>query len=184
MLRIRVIAGFLVCLFLLTGSSQAADVSSLIKAVGDNDLNAVRRILAEDAELAAARSREGITPFHLSVTKGYIGIVKMFIFANADVNVQDSSGATPIMRAAETGHFEMVRLLNESMADLRIRDEKGWTVLHYAATYGKPEIIEYLMLRGAEINVRTNEGTTPMTLAKWKNRPEAANLIESYGGVD
>jgi ankyrin repeat protein len=182
--NVPIAAGLLACLFLLTPDVSAADVDRLLRAVDRNDVSAVRRLIAQDPESSTEANDEGLTPLHLAVSKGYIEIVRIFVFANADVNVQDDSGVTPIMRAAQNGHFEMVRILNEAIADLKSRDDKGWTVLHYAANNGKLEVIEYLMLRGAEVNDRTSEGTTPMSLARWKGLTDAAALIGQYGGVE
>ena len=45
------------------------------------------------------RTRRGITPLHLAISKGYIGCVHALIENGADISVQDEQGQDAIAKA-------------------------------------------------------------------------------------
>lgn len=105
------------------------DASDLIGACVRGDLEAVKRILAADPSLAAARDNFiGSTPLHFASHRGYDGIVAHLLAAGASVEARErASGTTPLHWAAEGGHAAVVRLLLEAGA--RLDPEDDWFAL-------------------------------------------------------
>ena len=106
-------------------------MSSLVGAVRDGDVAAVRRMLADGADPNAPEGVNDWTPLMHAVHKNQIGSVAALLDGHADPN-RAVNGGTPLMMAAGYGYTPIVRLLLSRGADPRVRDLDGDTALDYA----------------------------------------------------
>jgi len=131
--------------------------------VVDNDLEVVRRGLAESPSLVAARDRLlGSTPLHYAAHRGYGPIVRVLLDAGADVHaLEEVSGTIPLHWAAEAGHTSVARMLLARGSDLDAIDTwfrlppLGWAaVVIWAPQFheDKPATATALLEAGARVD--------------------------------
>lgn len=63
----------------------------------------------------------GQTALHYSVSKGHLGISKLLIANNADINARDEYGNTPLLRAVSIEKNVMIELLIDAGVDLNVQ---------------------------------------------------------------
>jgi len=106
-------------------------MSSLVGAVRDGDVAAIRRMLADGADPNAPEGVNDWTPLIHAVHKNQLGSVAALLDGHADPN-RAVNGGTPLMWAAGYGYTPIVRLLLSRGADPRIRDLDGDTAMDWA----------------------------------------------------
>ncbi|HWM87636.1 MAG TPA: ankyrin repeat domain-containing protein, partial [Kofleriaceae bacterium] len=137
-----------------------------IERVIENDVEAVRRALAESPSLVAARDRLiGSTPLHFAAHRGFIPIVRALLDAGADVHALESaSESAPLHWAAEGGHPAIARLIISRGASLEALDTwfrlspLGWaSVVTWAPPFheDKPATAAALLAAGARLDAFT-----------------------------
>ena len=96
-------------------------IDDVLEAVGSNDVDEVKSIIAEN--------KDDLGSF---------------------INLRDSvSGETPLLRSILAGHADLVRLLLAlPEVDLGVGTADGYTALHVAAWRGRPEITRMLLEDG------------------------------------
>jgi ankyrin repeat protein len=137
------------------GASQAKlGQAHLALAAADDDLDAVRRLVADGVNVNAG-CPAGLPPLVHAAGRGHLAIVRALSDAGADVNARDASGMTPLMAAARGnvalpggGYLHVVRFLVEAGADVHLSqnaaDSQDITALWYAREFRNPEIADYL----------------------------------------
>ena len=115
--------------------------------------------------LAVNLKRGGLTPLHLSASKGSLQFMQFFIRIGAEVNAQSNIGRSALHYAVFNKHFEAVKLLISKNANVNIEDKEKLTPLHLAVCYGTEEIADLLLKNGANIDAQTNKFRTPLHLA-------------------
>ena len=160
----------------------ANTIQQLADAAAAGDAETVRRLLAEDPQLASAYSDEGWTALHLAATPE---IASMILDAGADINARNrhkfaGPGNSPLSAAVYQDRRDVVRLLIERGADVNEGDNAGFTPLHLAVALGRIEAVRILLESGADANARTN-----MTGGKqWGNKtPLDLLAVEDRTGV-
>lgn len=136
-------------IYMLTGCATS---SPLIKASFDGDLQTVKNLIAQGANIKEK---------------------------NCQVNF-DLVCCSAITCAAYRGNTEIVKYLHQKGADLNIRDGAGVTFgpIHYAAYFGYADLAHYLVMSGANLSVHADMGMgTPLTIAKMRNHMEVADII-------
>lgn len=136
-------------IYMLTGCATS---SPLIKASFDGDLQTVKSLIAQGADIKEK---------------------------NCQVNV-DLVCCSAITCAAYKGNTEIVKYLHQKGADINIRDGVGVTFgpIHYAAYFGYADLANYLAISGANLKVSADMGMgTPLAIAKRRNHTEVANII-------
>lgn len=78
------------------------------------------------------------SPFHMSVVKGDLEMVKKLIDLGSDVN-EKWNGLTPAMYAAKFNRTEVLQLLIDNGANLKEKSDKGLTAKKYAEISGAVE---------------------------------------------
>ena len=82
---------------ILGGGGNPPAASGLQDAVFNEDLAAVKKLIAAGANVNAPKPEDGSTPLHTAVFVCNIEIVKALIAARADVNAKNKKGETPIL---------------------------------------------------------------------------------------
>lgn len=155
---------------------------TLMKACSKGDLAAVKKILAEGADINAVDS-SGRTPLIEASWGGHADIVKFLIEKGADINATDKSGFTALCRAAEEGYAPIVSLLVQKGADVNVQGSvRGTTPLMLAAEKGHIKVLEVLVTSGAKVNMVDKYEETPLARAYRTNQTKAAEFLESKGG--
>jgi ankyrin repeat protein len=106
--------------------------------------------------------RYGMAPIHYASMDGDLEILKMLIWAEADVNICDLDGLTPLMFAALNGHVDCIRLLVDSKCNIEQKSHTEFRAIHYAAQFCQPRSVLALVAAGASASARGWLGQTPL----------------------
>ncbi|MBW3533701.1 MAG: ankyrin repeat domain-containing protein [Gemmatimonadetes bacterium] len=165
-------------------ASAPAD-SPVADAARDGDIDAVRALLQEGADVNAAQG-DDMSALHWAAERGDAPLADMLVHAGAHLEAVTRIGSyTPLHVASRAGHAPVVARLLEAGADVAAAASNGGAMpLHLAAAAGDAEIVRLLIEHGADANAREGEwGQTPLIFAASWNRAEAIRaLIE--GGAD
>jgi hypothetical protein len=125
---------------------------ALCKAIVQNDLEKVKGLLGEGAQVNVREPSQGATPFILSVIAGNEEIAQLLLTRGANINQGDALNTTPLIFAVSLQKEKMVEFLVREGADLNIKDSAGYTALMVAQE--KPQenagIIEILRQAAAK----------------------------------
>src|SRR6187399_353274 len=170
--------GFLVLLLTIGVGAATSDVAD---AVQNGDVAALRRLLAQKADVNAPQA-DGATALHWAVYRDDLPAVDLLLKAGANPKAANSFGATPLSMAAETGAAAVVRRLLEAGADANERIANRDTALMMAARSGNVETITLLLDRGADVNATESaRGTTALMWAAAQGHAPAVRLLVARG---
>jgi hypothetical protein len=129
---------------------QLEDMRSypVIRAVVDNDLEELGRLVAEGGEVDAT-DKKGMNALHYAASMGNADAIRTLLAAGADVHARYRHGYTALMDAAVNGKTDVVSLLLTCGADLHAKDRDGNTALRWAEKAGYTEIAERLRQAGS-----------------------------------
>lgn len=122
----------------------------LILAADNKNLEIVQMLLNARADVKATVKTNHWTALFAAV--GYdedADLVRLLIFAGADLNAQTFDGWTPLMRAIYTTCPKIVRLLIDSRANMNLRNGDGDTALTIARQYHHDDMVPLLTAAGA-----------------------------------
>ena len=91
------------------------------------DIPAMKRYIAEGADVNAPDDDLNMTPLAWSVTHGQTEATRLLIEKGADVNMKDDDGSTPLHGAAVFGRADVAKVLVENGANLQVRNDDGGT---------------------------------------------------------
>jgi ankyrin repeat protein len=153
-------------------------MTTLMKAVQHNDAAAVRKLIADGANVDELDN--GDAPLVMAAYKGHTEIVKLLLEAGADVTAVDPSmKATALHAAAYAGRTEAAQLLIEYGIEVNKQGPKnGYTALHDAIWQNNIATARVLIEAGASLSLESHDGETPLQFAKAKKRKEIAEMIE------
>ena len=162
-------------------AKQAADEQNqqqpLMQAVLRNDVDAVRKLIAEGVDVnekspVIGSGNDGQTPLLVACFSGLTEIAGELIKAGANPKIVDYLlKATPLHKAAFSGHPGPLKLLLEQgLVEVNAQGPyNGYTALHDSIWHGHTEAFEVLMSAGEDANVRLDlkgqDGRTPLDLA-------------------
>jgi hypothetical protein len=179
---------------LLARVLQAKDrlnrMNRLFDAIIKDDIRTVKRLLREDAGIAARLVRTptlydsgifhwiyaGDTPLHLAAAGYRVAIVQLLLEAGADANATHNRRRSgPLHYAADgfiTGpawnaerQVETIRCLIERGADIHSQDANGTTPLHRAVRTRCAAAVKTLLHAGTDPTVKNKSGSTAFHLA-------------------
>jgi len=161
-----------------TPPRRRAPTPPLHVAAREGDLERVRALIAEGADVNAKDPMHGETPLHKTVYNEYKEIALLLIEHGADV---DGTGTdeSPLHDAAFFDRIEMVRLLLDNGADINVKNADDETPLHRASEKGHYGVAALLAARGADLSIKRSDGYTPMHLAlRHRHRKTAEMLLD------
>ena len=84
----------------------------LHKAAEQGDIEAVKKLIADGADINSQNGRDGETPLHRAITRGQTEMAKLLIDSGANVNIgRKRDGQTPLAMAVSRGRDEIAKLL-------------------------------------------------------------------------
>lgn len=151
----------------------AARDSRLLAAVAADDLDAVRRLLAEGADVDARFPvvngfNDAHTALLVAARDGHTEAVRVLLAAGADVNATEPTfGAVPLHKAVYNGHADITAILVAAPGvDLDFQGAtNGYTPLHDALWHGFEECSRVLLDAGARLDLVGHDGKTPRDIA-------------------
>lgn len=99
----------------------------LSHAARTGDLRAMKRYIAEGADVNAPDENLNIPPLAWSASHGHTEATRLLIENGADVNIRDENGSTPLHGAAVFGRAAVAKLLVENGANPQLRNDDGGT---------------------------------------------------------
>ncbi len=154
-------------------------MTALMNAVNKNDAAAVRRLIAEGANVDELDSG-GDAPLVIAAYKGYAEITQLLLEAGASVAAVDPGmKATALHAAAYAGRVETAKLLVEYHIDIDKQGPyNGYTALHDAIWQNNVEVARVLIDAGANLTLKSHSGETPLDFARAKHATQIAAMIE------
>lgn len=134
---------------------------SLVQASIDGDLNEVKLLVGEGADLEI-RNNEGWTPLMVAAYYGYIDIAKFLVGSGAKVDVQNNKKFTALMHSASKGHYAMSKYLVDSGSNVNTVNDRNEGALVWAVKSGNFDIVKLLVESGADINALEIDRYSPL----------------------
>ncbi len=152
----------------------------LMKAVKNNDIAGVKKLIQQGAEINELDSG-GDSPMIMAAYLGHTEILRLLLAAGADVTAVDPGmKATALHAAAYAGRTECARLLIEFKIDIDKQGPyNGYTALHDAIWQNHFETAQVIIAGGASLELKSHDGQTPLEFARARKLPELVRLIES-----
>lgn len=179
------VLGALAIMTVAAAPAAAQDEALVARVAGDGDVEAVRTLLRQGADVNEAMA-DGMSGLHWAADRGDMELLDVLLTAGAEVESATRIGEyRPLHIAARNGHADAVQRLLEAGADVEARtNPSGSTALHLGATSGDADVVRTLLAAGADPDAREAEWQqTPLIFAAAWNRVEAIEaLIE--GGAD
>ncbi len=173
----------ILCLFLASATSGFCTPldEELFMAVEQKDIDAVKNILTQGADVEARDATDKITPLMLSAVVGDMAITALLIKAEANVNATSlKDGWVPLMHAVFFKHPDIVELLLNNGANINATDNDDNTALMQAAYNGPLEIVQILLQHGANVGMKDTTGQDALSFAKLKGDPDIIRVIDAY----
>jgi ankyrin repeat protein len=174
---------FIVFALALT-SGCVAFAGEIHKAVHENNVSKVRKLIKKNPDLVFSKDRDGFTPLHLAAANGYKDMAELLLANKSEVNSRDNAGSTPLHQAASAQgqHSDLVEMLIANKADVNAADKHGLTPLHYAVLANNRDVVKSLLAHGANANAKDSKyGNTPLIVAVGKGYKETAELLLALG---
>jgi len=143
----------IVVLVLLVGLSSEVAWSQakkdLHQAAVDGDLDGVKTLIGQGADVNAKKGTMDYTPLHGAARNGHKEVVELLLANGADINAKERSSKTPLFLAVEYGRKEIVELLVGKGADVNAATMGSENALSMARKNGNAEIVDFLTKNGA-----------------------------------
>lgn len=174
--------GLIAALVASLGAPPVAGVGAdLFDAIQSRDRSAVERLVAEGADVQAARA-DGSTALALAVHIQDRETAALLLERGADVNTSDDYGDTPLTLACANGDAELVRLLLDAGARTDAQRWNGETPLMLAAGTGLADAVRLLAERGASLDsVEARRGQTALMWAAAEGHSAAVEALVELG---
>jgi ankyrin repeat protein len=179
----RALSSFIAAVGVVTVSTlAAAGDPRLIDAVKDRNIEAVRSLLKERADVNA-RQGDGATALHWAVHRQDDSLVDLLLRAGAKPDLADDTGATPLYLACLNRSAATIERLLQARANPNAALVSGETVLMTCARTGEAAGVRALLARGANVNAREpGHDQTALMWAAAQSHPAAVEALLKGGG--
>lgn len=146
----------------------------------DNVKAEIAHLILSWGACANAKSKDGVTPLHTSVEKGYVKVIEALLQFNADINCKNEEGMTPLHIAVQKGNLGVIELLLKCNADINIMNRDCVSPLHIAAHKGSVDIVETLLKNNADVNCINKHKLTSLHIAVENDCTEVVKVLLKY----
>jgi ankyrin repeat protein len=172
-----------VCAWAQPAIEQKSPKEQLQRAVDENNLAAIKELLAANNALATTFIQEfGGYPLHRAMMQEGAAMAELFIAAGADVNAVDANAQHPLHIAASCGNVAAGRLLITKGAAIDARDAEGHTPLMVAVANGNDRFIDLLLTKGASPTAKDRQGRTLLHVAAGSRNIRSILMALQKGG--
>lgn len=133
---------------------------SLLEAVMVNDMDKVKSLIENGADINTKTLYGNYTPLLLAALMNNSKMAKLLIDAGCDVNVNNCKYETALLLATANDNIELVKILIEAKACVNVKTFDGGTAFMIAANHGVIEIAKMLVDAGADVHAEDNHGNT------------------------
>jgi len=155
---------------------------SLVNAVKNGNVNTVKKLLNNGANVNQADNENGITPLLTASRNGHTEVVKLLLNKGADVNKAGMFGRTPLWNASQEGHTKVVKvLLGARGIDVNKVENYGQTPLIIASYEGHMDIVKLLLAKGADINQVDKDGESALRAASDAGHDDIVKFLMAKG---
>ena len=153
----------------------------LLDSVIMRDVDSVRRLLSQGANINAEDSEHLETPLMLAVKFAGVKMVRLLLDVGAKVAAQDSWGRTALFYAPVLS--ETFKVLLSAKADVHAQDAEGNTILTYQVSRSASlaEVEELLQL-GVDLNLQNEDGETALDIAESLGLVKVAARLRQAAG--
>lgn len=168
--------------------------NQLARAVAENDLERVKLLISQGADVNEKEKNGGATPLHIAVLGGNLEIIRTLLKFGAKVNMRDEQRETPMMQISvylysdEESETELTsrgtqifNLLITYGAKVNLRDSQGYTALMRAAHGESPSLLRALIAHKANVNVQAKDGRTALMEAVAEGEIENVKILLDAG---
>ncbi len=131
----------------------------------------------------AARNEKGVTPLHLAIKNGFVGVADILLNAGVDVDVVADPDGTPLHVAIMCSRSQLLDKVLALTKNVDLPTKDGVTALHFAVASGNPLLVKRLIERGAAVNAKDRKGWSALTHAARTGQKELV-LCLIQAGVD
>ncbi|MCD4709877.1 MAG: ankyrin repeat domain-containing protein [Bacteroidales bacterium] len=169
--------------------SLLSQETDLLSKVRENNIQAVKEMIAAGADINLQDQRTGYTVLMMTLNSRHVDMAKLLISEGADISLKANDGATALVLAAGCSQ-ELVEILLSKGADINVRTDKGLGVFTQCVMGILSEMVitdlaSFLLSKGAEIDeVNTTEyygGYTPLFWAVRYNNEELVRFLIANG---
>jgi ankyrin repeat protein len=168
---------------LLAAAALPTD-APLIDAARNGDVEAVRSLLAEGADVNTAQG-DGMTGLHWAAEGGHAAVADLLLAAGAAVEARTRVGGyTPLHLASRSGHGSIANALLDAGADPGVTTTgSGVTPLHLAAAaFDGADAVSALLRSGGKVDaLESSSGQTPLMFAAVYGRAEVVAVLLEHG---
>jgi len=171
----RTVVGWLAAALVVPATLAAADFR-LIEAAKSRDVQAIRRLLAQGADVNE-RFGDGATALHWAAYGDEPEAVELLLAAGAQVDAADDHGITPLWLAAANGaRADIVQRLLRAGGNPNAAHSSGESALMSAARSGNLAAVRLLLAAGADVTVR--ERARGQTALMWAAAQGHADVVQ------
>lgn len=137
----------------------------LVRAARENNLAAVKRLLASGADVDVVDKAVDSTALAQATANNNREIIRVLLHAGANINRQNRDGETALMYLSGQASTDTARDLIKAGADLELKDDDGETALMAAARLDNTGSLKALIDAGAQLEAKDEKGQTALMLA-------------------
>ena len=152
----------------------------IFDAIKAEDVETLQAMIAVNPNCLNVTDARGFTPLIMSTYMGTMGITKVLLAQNIDINAKDGSGNTALMGVCFKGTREYADILILAGANLDDTNMNGTTALAFSATYNKIDMVKYLLDKGANKLIKDKEGNTALDHAKSKGYDTIIAMLDGW----
>ena len=162
---------------IIHAASDAADLQSLLEAVGDGDLEKVQKLIEGGIDPNTANDK-GDTALILATDKDHFEIVKYLLEReDVDPDLQNNEGDSALIWASYQEFENIVKLLLEHDAKPDLQDNEGVTALIQASIKANKNIVELLLKHNAKPDLQDDDGDTALKIVSYQEFENMVKLL-------